>query len=124
TGVRKPLALPSGKNIFQRSGARMYATGGNDVFTSKDGGKTWSVFYKGLAGAENIVVSPNGKYIAFSKEVLVKKMTGTDLHPDLPKNTAQVYTDLNYRHWDTWEDGKYSHVFITSVTGKKPVDIM
>ena len=72
-----------------------------------------------IGSAENIVVSPNGKYIAFSKEVLVTPMNGTDIYPDLPKTTAQIYTDLNYRHWDTWEDGKYSHVFVTSVKAKK-----
>lgn len=124
TGQRTPMAAPAGKSVFQRDGKNWYATGGNNVYVSNNSGKSWSVLYAGLAGAENIVVSPNGKYIAFSKEVLVTPMNGTDIYPDLPKTTAQIYTDLNYRHWDTWEDGKYSHVFITSVKGKKPVDIM
>ncbi|MBL7717867.1 MAG: S9 family peptidase [Flavipsychrobacter sp.] len=124
TGQRSALSLPAGKNIFQRSGRTYYATGGNSVYVSRDAGKSWSVLYSGLSGADNISVSPNGKYIAFSREVLVKKVMGTDLHPDLPKTTAQVYTDLNYRHWDTWEDGKFSHIFVVSVSGKKPVDIM
>lgn len=124
TGQRSALSMPAGKNIFQRSGRTYYATAGNSVYVSRDAGKSWSVLYSGLSGADNISVSPNGKYIAFSREVLVKKVMGTDLHPDLPKTTAQVYTDLNYRHWDTWEDGKFSHIFVVSVSGKKPVDIM
>ena len=124
SGERKLITVSGGKSIFQREGRYWYATGGDNIYVSMNGGKNWSLFYSGLKGAENIVVSPNGKYIAFTKEVLVEKMLGTDLYPDLPKNTAQVYTDLNYRHWDTWEDGKYSHVFITSVSGKKPADLM
>ncbi|MBS1772385.1 MAG: S9 family peptidase [Bacteroidetes bacterium] len=63
-------------------------------------------------GVENVKVSPDKKYIAFTKEVLITPMNGSDIHKDLPKTTMQVYTDLIYRHWDTWEDGKYSHVFI------------
>lgn len=69
-------------------------------------------------GAENVQVSPDGKHIAFSREVLVNPMNGTDIYSDLPKTTAQVYTDLNYRHWDTWEDGKYAHVCIVSTAEK------
>ena len=123
SGQRRSLSLPAGKNIFQRDGSNYYATSGSTVYASKDAGKSWRVIYSGLSGADNIVVSPNGKYIAFSKEVLVKPMIGTDVYADLPKNTAQIYTDLNYRHWDTWEDGKFSHIFIAPVGGK-PVDIM
>src|SRR5690606_40941186 len=69
-------------------------------------------------------VSPDGSHIAFSKEVLVKPMMGTDIYKDLPKTTAQIYTDLNYRHWDTWEDGKVSHIFIAPVKTKNATDIM
>ncbi len=31
-----------------------------------------------------------------------------------------IYTSLNYRHWDTWEDGKFSHVFIAPIVNGKP----
>ena len=40
---------------------------------------------------------------------------GKDIYPDLKKSTAQVYTDLNYRHWDKWNEGKVSHVFLASL---------
>jgi dipeptidyl aminopeptidase/acylaminoacyl peptidase len=123
TGARREMSSTGAKSVFQRDGRNWYATSGTTVYASKDAGKSWSVLYSNLS-ADNIVVSPNGRYIAYSKEVMVKPTMGTDIHPDLPKTTAQIYTDLNYRHWDTWEDGKYSHVFVTSVSGKRPVDIM
>ena len=83
SGQRRCLSLRAGKNIFQRDGSNYYATSGSTVYASKDAGKSWRVIYSGLSGADNIVVSPNGKYIAFSKEVLVKPMIGTDVYADL-----------------------------------------
>jgi dipeptidyl aminopeptidase/acylaminoacyl peptidase len=106
-----------GKSIFQKNGKTWYASQDNIIHRSDDEGKTWRIFYKDLKDAENIRISPDGKYVAYTKEVLVKPMLGTDIYKDLPKTTAQVYTDLNYRHWDTWEDGKFSHVFVAPVNG-------
>src|SRR5690606_35649999 len=94
------------------------------LYLSKDKGKTWKGIYDGAEGMENIRVSPDGKKIAYSKEVLVKKVMGTDVHPDLTKTTVQIYTDLNYRHWDTWEDGNFSHVFVTSLADGSTKDVM
>ncbi len=122
--VRKEWNMPEGKTIIAREDKAWYATDDNTLYISKDNGRNWKSFYKGIEGAENIQVSPDGKYIAFSKEVMIMPMNGSDIYPDLPKTTAQVYTDLNYRHWDTWEDGKFSHVFVQPVSSGNAVDIM
>jgi dipeptidyl aminopeptidase/acylaminoacyl peptidase len=37
---------------------------------------------------------------------------------------ATVFSGLPIRHWDTWEDGKRSHLFVWSPAGGEPVDIM
>jgi dipeptidyl aminopeptidase/acylaminoacyl peptidase len=113
-----------GKSIFQRDGDVWYATGDNMVYRSTDKGVHWKQVYKGLENADNIRISPDGRYVAFSREVLITPMMGTDIYKDLPKTTAQVYHDLNYRHWDTWEDGKYSHVFILDTKSGTTSDIM
>ncbi|SKA10121.1 S9 family peptidase [Sediminibacterium ginsengisoli] len=60
----------------------------------------------------NEKISPDGKFILSSDAVKIQDVTGKDLYPDLPKSNVQVYTSLNYRHWDTWEDGKFDHVFV------------
>jgi len=57
--------------------------------------------------------SPDGKYILSNKEVKIKKITGSDYYPELPKSNVYIYDNLMYRHWDTWEDGKFDHVFVT-----------
>jgi dipeptidyl aminopeptidase/acylaminoacyl peptidase len=121
---RKEWTMPEGKTIIKREDKVWYATDENTLYSSNDNGRTWKSFYKGIDGADNIQVSPDGKYVAYSKEVLVMPMMGTDIYKDLPKTTAHVYTDLNYRHWDTWEDGKFSHIFIVPVKGGDAKDIM
>lgn len=124
TGNKEELVLQEKKSVIQRDKNGWYAIEGKVLYISKDKGKTWKGIYDGVEGLENIVVSPNGKSIAYSKDVLVKKMLGTDIYPDLPGTTMQAYTDLNYRHWDTWEDGKFSHVFITTLSDGSTKDIM
>ncbi|AYD47910.1 S9 family peptidase [Arachidicoccus soli] len=56
-------------------------------------------------------ISPDGKYILSNEAIKLKKVLGKDIFPDLDKTSGQVYTSLNYRHWDKWFDGNFSHVF-------------
>ncbi len=56
-------------------------------------------------------ISPDGKYVVYSEEVKMEKVNGKDFYPELEKSNVQVYNGLNYRHWDTWNEGKYNHVF-------------
>ncbi len=123
-GERKEWTSEAGKTITQRYDHAWYATYDNFLYQSLDSGSTWKEIYSGLQDAENVWVSPNGQYVAFSKDVLVKPMLGSDLYRDLPNTTAKVYTDLNYRHWDTWEDGRFSHIFVASLKQGTVKDIM
>ncbi|WP_336691020.1 MULTISPECIES: S9 family peptidase [unclassified Chryseobacterium] len=105
------------KALIQWDKNGLYAQEGDKIFLSKDNGKTWTEFYT-IGEADNIVISPDGKKIAFSKQVLVEKVMGKDKYSDTPKTTAQVYTDLNHRHWDYFNEGKYNHVFVVNVSEK------
>ena len=123
--TKKEWTTEAGKTNLQRYDKAWYANYDNLLYESTDSGSSWKEIYTGLQDAENVWVSPNGKYVAFSKEVLVKPMLGSDIYSDLPNTTAKVYTDLNYRHWDTWEDGKFSHIFVVSLAdGSVVKDIM
>ncbi|MDZ7606018.1 MAG: S9 family peptidase [Cyclobacteriaceae bacterium] len=57
-------------------------------------------------------LSPTGDYRIAPKEVKVKSIFGADHYQDLQKSDAMIYDDLMYRHWDKWEDGKFSHLFL------------
>lgn len=65
-------------------------------------------------GSENIKISSDGKNIAYSKEVKLQKIKGSEFYPDLQKSNIYIYNSLNQRHWDTWEDGNYSHIFVAN----------
>ncbi|QSQ22687.1 S9 family peptidase [Pyxidicoccus parkwayensis] len=40
------------------------------------------------------------------------------------KASGRSYDKLFVRHWDTWKDGKRSHIFVVPVAGGTPVDVM
>ena len=67
-------------------------------------------------------ISPDGKYILSNKEVKIKKILGTDYYPELKKSNAYIFDNLNNRHWDTWEDGNFEHVFVARLDSGKQVD--
>ena len=64
-------------------------------------------------------ISPNGKYIIYDKEVKLLNVTGKDVYPELTKSNAYIYDNLNFRHWDTWSDGSFNHVFIAKPVNNK-----
>ena len=78
-------------------------------------------------GIDLFSYSPKGTHILFAKSVKVDKMV-SDIYPDLDKSSGKVFDGLNYRHWDTWSDGTYSHIFIAPYADGQlrstPVDIM
>ncbi len=71
-------------------------------------------------------VSPDGKYKISASEVKLKNITGKEFYPEVTASNVQIYDELNYRHWDTWEDGAYSHIMYKSIaeTDSEPIDIM
>jgi dipeptidyl aminopeptidase/acylaminoacyl peptidase len=77
-------------------------------------------------GIDNVKFSSDGKYVLFTREVKVQK-TWEDRYPDLQKAAAHEADDLMYRHWDTWTDGNFNHVFYASYFENaftNPKDIM
>lgn len=78
-------------------------------------------------GLQNVKFSPNGKHILFSKPVLLKNYHSANKYTDLPKSNILIYDDLDYRHWDTFNDGHFNHPFVASYNDGKvgePIDIL
>lgn len=103
-----------------KSNSKFYTipvTGGNSVEIQENDTKD-------LVVDKNI--SPDGKYILSSQEVKTENVLGKDFYQELDKSEAQIYDGLDYRHWDTWNNGTHNHVFYAINKGSKatPIDIM
>jgi len=68
----------------------------------------------------NPKISPGGKYMISSEGVKLMDVKGSEKYTDLSKSNVYIYNSLNYRHWDTWEDGKFDHVFVAPVVNGQP----
>jgi len=70
-------------------------------------------------------VSPDGKLILSTQEVKTENVLGKDYYPELQKSDVQIYNGLDYRHWDTWNNGTHNHVFYAENNeGATAIDIM
>ncbi|NBL64662.1 prolyl oligopeptidase family serine peptidase [Flavobacterium sp. NST-5] len=127
-GRISPLGLSKdGKNII-------YKVSIPDVAENKSESKIYQIPVSGgkateIKEYENLVtdknISPDGKLIAFSKEIKVEKVLGKDYYPEMEKSDVQIYDGLDYRHWDTWNDGTHNHVVFSKINDKENfTDIM
>jgi dipeptidyl aminopeptidase/acylaminoacyl peptidase len=107
----------------------IYSVGNTDMEANKTNKTLYRIPVGGGAPEEikevasylsNDRISPDGKRIISSQDVLEMKVTGSDRYPELKKSNAYVYNSLDYRHWDTWRDGKYSHIFVAPLVNGKP----
>ncbi|MHB8206744.1 S9 family peptidase [Mucilaginibacter sp.] len=123
------LGRVSGKGISKEGKHVIYTVGMPDIAGNKIVTKTYSLSIEG--GTPVLVtdlnewmaddkVSPDGKYKISSQDIKVEKVSGSDYYPDLKRSNVLIYDSLNYRHWDTWEDGKFGHVMLAPMVNGKP----
>ncbi len=127
-GRVSPVAVTKdGKNLI-------YKVGRTIMETNKINSKIYQIPLAGGAAVEitdykTVVadknIAPDGKKRLFDKAVKVNKVLGKDLYPKMQQSDVYVFDALDYRHWDTWNDGTHNHVFIADVDQpEKAVDLM
>ena len=118
------LGRVSGKGISKNGKYVVYSVSTPDWEANKSSSKSYMMPVEGGTPAQigkpdslltDKNISPDGKYLLSHKEVKVKKISGKDYYPELTKSNAYIFDNLNNRHWDTWEDGSFDHVFISPV---------
>lgn len=72
--------------------------------------------------AGSVVWSPDGKWIAFASDVYPGCSTNECNETKLKefgarKSKARVFDHLMFRHWTTWKEGTFSHVFVVPTDG-------
>ena len=114
-------------NTSSNSDPQWSTDGSKIYFTSNRSGSTqlWSMNPDGSGakqitdidgGIEGYGVAPAGDKLFYVKKVQVKDVKSSDVHKDMDKSKARIYDDLMSRHWDYWDEGSYSHIFIADLT--------
>ncbi len=123
-----PVWSPDGQTIYFLSSRG----GSSQVFRmsgSQPGDATQVTRYPLDVGA--FALSPDGKQLAVALEVFVDcadlactvdRLAATEKR----KATGRLYDSLLFRHWDTWADGRRSHLFVAPVDAGSaaPIDVM
>ena len=130
------LGRVSGLGISKDGKYILYSVGTPNAAENKTSRKTYAIPVTGgnpmpVSNADSMLnnekISADGKYMISSAEVKVKKLTGKENYTDLQKSNVYIFDNLNYRHWDTYEDGNFDHVMLTplqnGITGTA-VDLM
>lgn len=132
------LGRVSGLGISKDGKYVLYSVSTPNAEENKSSRKTYAVPLGGgdaiaVSNADSMLnnekISSDGKYLISDAEQKVKSITGADNYPELKKSNVYIFDNLNYRHWDTYEDGKFSHVILSPVVnGKadetKAIDLM
>ncbi len=107
---------------------------GNRLYYMADG-QVWSILADGsdkqqltdIEGIESYGIAPSGDIMFFTKRVHVVDIKGSDIYAEADKSKARIYDDLMVRHWDYWDEGNYSHIFVAPIAEglvKEGKDIM
>ena len=65
-----------------------------------------------------------GNFILLEKSVKLQPTFAKDFYPDLEKSSGSIYQSMDYRHWDKWKQGDFSHIFIQNKNTKEEIDIL
>ncbi len=122
----------------------VFAPDGKSVYFLSTRGETSQVFNLPLEGGEpnqvskapvdvnSFVLSADGKTIAFAADVFPDCKEADTLgctekrlaELAKKKTTGKIYDQLMFRHWDTWKDGRRSHIFVQPTAGGAAKDLM
>jgi dipeptidyl aminopeptidase/acylaminoacyl peptidase len=125
------LGKVSAKGITKDGKSIIYSVKKYNLAENKSITKKYSIPITGgtateIANTDDVLpndrISPDGKHSISSNEVKIKSIFGKDVYPQFAKSDVMIYDNLNYRHWDTWEDGSFGHVFLNTLKDKKIID--
>ncbi|HEX9006403.1 MAG TPA: S9 family peptidase, partial [Bacteroidota bacterium] len=127
---RHPVWSPDGKWILFES----TRSGSSQIWMTSPDGKEVRQLTSIAGGASEPVLSPDGRTLAFVSEVFpefsdrpfplsdsLNRMKLQEL--EQAPGTPRLFTQLLYRHWDHWVEGKRQHIFVQSFPAGEPRDL-
>jgi dipeptidyl aminopeptidase/acylaminoacyl peptidase len=88
--------------------------GSSQIYEANSNGENINRITKIESGVNSFEYSPKGTHILYTTEVKVVEDI-KDKYPDLPNTYVYAADDLMYRHWNHWNDDKFSHIFIAEL---------
>ena len=115
------LVKPEGGEVVKLVDGSSPQWVGDKLYYSADG-QIWSIKADGtnksqltdIEGIESWGVAPSDNALFYTKRVHVKAIKGSEVH-NQPKSNVYIYDDLMARHWDYWDEGDYSHIFVATI---------
>ncbi|MHC4284076.1 MAG: S9 family peptidase [Planctomycetota bacterium] len=94
-----------------------------------DGKFIWFISTRSESSQVWRIAVDDGRHIAFTMEVFPDCTTADCTKERLDdieakKATGRIYDRIFVRHWDTWKDGRRSHLFVMASTGDETADLM
>ncbi|MBU0616389.1 MAG: prolyl oligopeptidase family serine peptidase, partial [Planctomycetes bacterium] len=135
SGLRRLTTHPAGSHAarWAPDGQVIYFLSGRSESSqvwkiAADGGEAEQVTDLPL-DVEGFLLSPNGMHLLLAIDVFPDCLTLQETKDRLKdiaerKASGRVYEKLFIRHWDTWKDGRRSHLFAIPVAGGEPLDLM
>jgi dipeptidyl aminopeptidase/acylaminoacyl peptidase len=120
-----PLWSPDGSAIYFLS----TRSGTSQVWrVAVDGGMPTRVTDQPMS-VGNLILSPDGSHIAFTHDVFTDcptlQCTVSRLETEGGRVSSGVlHSKVFVRHWDTWKDGRRSHIFVMPTAGGEARDVM
>ena len=121
------LVAPTGGSVVRLvEGASAPSWSGDSCrlyYVDSADGQVWSIAPDGsdkvqitdVEGLESYGVAPAGNALYYTKKVHVVDINSAAVYADAAESKARIYDDLMVRHWDYWDEGDYSHIFVASL---------
>lgn len=125
--VNQPAFMPDGKIAYLRTARTENSEGKyeqiSQLYIANADGSRQKKLTSFPEGVEAFLFSPSGNKIAIVSKVKTDQSLA-ERHPDMSKANVIIEDDLMYRHWDEWEDGKFSHIHVADFDGKSITNIV
>lgn len=112
---------------WSADGSRIYyatadSAGDTQVWSMTADGRDKQQITSVEGGIESFGVAPTGETLFYTAKVHVTDIRSERLHTDMDKSKAKIYDDLMVRHWDYWDEGDYSHIFVAEIKNGKATE--
>lgn len=131
TGLREFKASTKNESTpkFSQDGNRIAYLVGGQIWSSDLNGTNEIQHSEIPTGVSDFVWSNDGSKMLFTSSVYPDCATDECNKNRDEKNEnslvkASLFDELLYRHWNSWREGKWSHLFLLDISSKKHIDLL